>query len=152
MDKNLIPISSDASRCVGCTTCVKRCPTEAIRVRNKKATIIKDRCIVCGECIHVCQYHANMAEVDPLKVLEDFPYTVALVDPVLYSEFSELRNRNVALTAIKNMGFDDVFEVAEAAEAISRMTEQALRDGTLEKPVISSSCPTVRRLILASFP
>ncbi len=152
MDKNLIPITSDHSRCVGCTNCVKRCPTEAIRVRNKKATIIKDRCIVCGECIHVCQYHANMAQVEPLSVLEDFPYTVALVDPVLYSQFTELRNRNVALTALKHIGFDDVFEVAEAAEAISRVTERALREGKLNRPIISSSCPTVRRLILARFP
>ena len=152
LNKALIPIVSDASRCVGCTNCVKRCPTEAIRVRNKKAHIIRDRCIVCGECIHVCQYHANMVAVEPLEVLQDYEYTVALVDPVLYSQFTELRNRNVALTALKQIGFDDVFEVAEAAEAISRVTQRALQEGTLQRPIISSSCPTVRRLILARFP
>ena len=26
-------------KCVGCTNCVKRCPTEAIRIRNGKAFI-----------------------------------------------------------------------------------------------------------------
>ena len=152
MEKALIPITSDGSLCVGCTDCVKRCPTEAIRVRNKKAVIIKDRCIVCGECIHVCRHHANRAVVEPLSVLEQYPYTVALADPVLYAQFSELRNRNLALTALKEIGFDDVFEVAEAAEAISRRTRWEMQEGSLPRPVISSSCPTVRRLILARFP
>ena len=32
-------------RCRGCTTCIKNCPTEAIRVRNGKATILNARCI-----------------------------------------------------------------------------------------------------------
>ena len=152
MDLNQIPIYSDSTRCVGCTDCVKRCPTEAIRVRNRKASIIQDRCIACGECIHVCKHHANMAAVDPLDVLERFSYKVALVDPVLYSEYSGLRDRNVALTALKSIGFDDVFECAEAADVISRRTMRAILDDQLPKPVISSSCPTVRRLILARFP
>ena len=33
-------VTLDASRCKGCTSCVKRCPTEAIRVKDGKATII----------------------------------------------------------------------------------------------------------------
>ena len=31
--------------CHGCITCVKRCPTEAIRVRDGKARILGERCI-----------------------------------------------------------------------------------------------------------
>ena len=152
MDRKQVPVFSDPTRCVGCTDCVKRCPTEAIRVRNRKAKIIQDRCIVCGECIHVCRHHANAGTVDPLSVMDQFEYKVALVDPVLYSEYTELRNRNAALTALKSIGFDDVFECAEAAEAISQRTRRAMLDETLPRPVISSSCPAVRRLILARFP
>ena len=40
--------------CHGCITCVKRCPTEAIRVRDGKARILGERCIDCGECIRIC--------------------------------------------------------------------------------------------------
>ena len=152
MDKNLIPIKLDSTRCVGCNDCVKRCPTEAIRVRNRKAWIIADRCIVCGECVRVCNHYANELEVDPFTVLDNYKYTVALVDPVLYSEYSGLRNRNDALTALKAIGFSDAFEMAEAAEAISDRTRRALESGELEAPVISSSCPVVRKLILARFP
>ena len=35
-------------KCQGCVSCVKACPTEAIRVRNGKAEILPDRCIDCG--------------------------------------------------------------------------------------------------------
>ena len=41
----------DHKRCRGCTSCIKCCPTEAIRVRGRKATILPDRCIDCGNCI-----------------------------------------------------------------------------------------------------
>ena len=35
----------DPKRCRGCTSCIKCCPTEAIRVRGRRATILPDRCI-----------------------------------------------------------------------------------------------------------
>ena len=41
-------VTLEASKCIGCTDCIKRCPTEAIRVRQAKATIIEERCIDCG--------------------------------------------------------------------------------------------------------
>ena len=47
-------VTLDESKCVGCTNCIKRCPTEAIRVRNGKAVITSERCIDCGECIRIC--------------------------------------------------------------------------------------------------
>ena len=44
----------DVKRCRGCTTCIKCCPTEAIRVRGRRATILPDRCIDCGNCALAC--------------------------------------------------------------------------------------------------
>ncbi|MCL1830105.1 MAG: 4Fe-4S dicluster domain-containing protein, partial [Oscillospiraceae bacterium] len=38
----------DTKRCNGCINCLKRCPTQAIRVRDKKAYILTERCIDCG--------------------------------------------------------------------------------------------------------
>ena len=37
----------DKDLCKGCINCIKRCPTEAIRVRNGKAVITKDDATDC---------------------------------------------------------------------------------------------------------
>ena len=44
-------VTLDRDKCMGCINCIKRCPTEAIRVRNGKAAILNARCIDCGVCI-----------------------------------------------------------------------------------------------------
>ena len=60
-------VTLDREKCKGCTNCIKRCPTEAIRFADGKARIIAERCIDCGECIRVCPYHAKVAITDPLS-------------------------------------------------------------------------------------
>lgn len=76
------------SQCQGCVTCVKACPTEAIRVRNGKAELIEARCIDCGECLRRCGYHAIVAETDKLEETEQFKYNIALPPPSLYAAVS----------------------------------------------------------------
>ena len=63
----------DKTRCKGCTNCLKHCPTEAIRVRDGRAHIIDERCIDCGECIRICEYHAKVAVTDDLSAIHGFP-------------------------------------------------------------------------------
>ena len=55
-------VSLDKELCKGCTTCLQRCPTGAIRIRNGKAKITDELCISCGECIRVCPHHAKLAD------------------------------------------------------------------------------------------
>ncbi len=142
----------DADKCQGCTNCIKRCPTGAIRIRDKKAYIIKDRCIDCGECIRICPHHAKYAINDNLNELLRYKYKVALPAPVLYGQFNNLENVDYVLTALKRIGFDDVFEVAKSAELISSATRVMMKEDELVKPVISSACPAVVRLIQTRFP
>ena len=40
-------VSLDADKCIGCTNCIKRCPTEAIRVKDGKAFILQLYCFAC---------------------------------------------------------------------------------------------------------
>ena len=42
-------VTLDESKCVGCTNCIKRCPTEAIRVRSGKAVIMSERSHKCHQ-------------------------------------------------------------------------------------------------------
>ena len=145
-------VTLDKEKCHGCTNCIKRCPTEAIRVRGGKAKIIKERCIDCGECIRVCPYHAKLAKTDSFEMLEEFKYTVAMPAPALYGQFKDVSDVNKILSALKLIGFDDVYEVARGAEIVAEATRRLIEKGGLLKPVISSACPAVLRLIRVRFP
>lgn len=145
-------VTLDKDLCKGCTNCVKRCPTEAIRVRDGKAAITKERCIDCGECIRVCPHHAKKAVVDTLEGVKGFKYLIALPAPTLYGQFKKVEDIDTILAALKKIGFDDVFEVALAADAISAQTAKLLKAGKLKLPAISSACPAVLRIIRVRFP
>ncbi len=142
----------DSDKCMGCTNCIKRCPTEAIRVRGGKAQIIAERCTDCGQCIRVCPHHAKKAMVDPLERAFDWRYKIALPAPSLYGQFSNLDDIDLVLTALQELGFDEVYEVSRAAELVSDATRQLMNEKKLRLPVISSACPAVVRLIRVRFP
>ena len=152
MDRFFHSVTLDKDKCLGCTNCIKRCPTEAIRVREGKAQIISERCIDCGECIRICPHHAKKARYDHLSVLEGWKYKIAIPAPALFGQFNNLDDIDIVLTGLKQMGFDDVYEVSRGAELVSDATRKLMADGRLPKPVISSACPAVVRLIRVRFP
>ena len=142
----------DASRCTGCTTCLRHCPTEAIRIRNGKAVINEGRCIDCGECIRVCPHKAKRAVCSKLEAMDGFKWKIALPAPSLYGQFDNLDDVDYVLTGLTRIGFDEVYEVAKAAELVSAYTRFYLGTEGVLKPVISAACPVVVRLIALRFP
>ncbi len=145
-------VTLEKDSCKGCTTCLKQCPTQAIRVQKGKAKILKERCIDCGECIRVCPYHAKKAVTDSFEELKNYTYTVALVAPAFLGQFSKTEDADLILTSLLYLGFDDVYEVARGAQEISVATRKLLQSGELMLPSISSACPAVSRLIAVRFP
>ncbi len=152
MQKFWHSVTLDRDLCKGCTNCLKHCPTQAIRVQGGKAKILKERCIDCGECIRVCPYHAKKAVTDDLEEIKKYKHVVALVAPAFYGQFSKTENIETILSALVKLGFDDVFEVAVGAHAITQKTRELLKAGMLKSPAISSACPAVMRLIAIRFP
>ena len=143
----------DYKKCRGCTSCIKCCPTEAIRVRNGKATILDDRCIDCGLCIKTCPHKAIKSVCDSFDDLKKYKYTVALPDPALYGQFQHLDNVDIVLNGLLEIGFDSVYETAAAAEICSCYARHCITSGPPRvTPKISSACPVVIRLICMRFP
>lgn len=142
----------DRDKCTGCTTCLRRCPTEAIRIKDKHAVINQDRCIDCGECIRVCPNNAKKAVCSKLDSMKRFKYKIALPAPTLYGQFENLDDVDIVLNGLLRLGFDEVFEVSKAAELVSAYTRLYLKTDGVKKPAISSACPAVIRLIELRFP
>ncbi len=145
-------VSLDLSRCTGCTTCIKHCPTEAIRILDGHAKINPGRCIDCGICIRICSNKAKKATYSRLDKVLGCTYKIALPAPTLYGQFDDLENVDYVLQGLLDIGFDDVFEVSHAAELVSAYTRLYLNTAGINKPVISSACPVVLRLISLRYP
>ncbi len=152
MSSYMHSVTLDKSKCVGCTNCLKHCPTEAIRVHGGRAHIIEQRCIDCGECIRQCQHHAKVPTTDPLAAINRFPYKIALPAPALYGQFKKLPSLSAVAQGLRMMGFDEVYDVARGADIVSMAVREKLRQPGCPRPLISSSCPAVVRLIQIRFP
>src|SRR5512138_3338190 len=77
----------DVDRCDGCMSCMRACPTAAVRVRKGRAVKLADRCIDCGECIRLCPRAAIVPLTDQIVDLSGFECKVAIPSATLYAQF-----------------------------------------------------------------
>lgn len=139
-------------QCIGCSRCMKTCPTEAIRIRGGKASINEARCIDCGRCFETCPTKAIFIKQDDFDNIHNYEHSVALVPAVFLSQFSHDTRVSRIYAALKDLGFRHVFEVESAAAIYAEAKHRYAREhGDLE-PLISSFCPAVVRLIQIKYP
>lgn len=138
--------------CTGCTSCVRVCPTEAIRVRDRKAHIDPNRCVDCGNCVEACTFHAIIPRSDPLDIIKNFKYKVAIPSTSYFGQFTEDVSYEVAKQALYELGFDDVQEEAMVTQFMIEVIRDYIRANRDKRPILSSNCPTVVRLIQLKYP
>lgn len=146
-------VSTIKDRCKRCYTCVRDCPTKAIKVEDGQAKVMEERCIACGNCFKICAQGAKQVVSDVESVREllasDRP-VVAAIAPSFPAAFDYCLPGQV-ITAVKALGFDEALEVAFGAEMISRECIKLVR----ERPgqtVITTPCPAVVSLIEQYYP
>lgn len=120
-------------------------------MHHGKAVILEDRCIDCGECVRTCPSQAKIALSDKLE-LESSKHHVAMVAPSFMAQFPPSISQDRILAGLKNLGFNQVFEVALSAEWMSLQTSKWMEETPHIRPAITSSCPVVVRLIQNRFP
>ncbi len=146
-------IRINEDKCIGCVTCMRACPTKAIRVlKNRKAVIKDERCIDCGECLRVCPHQAVVPITTQSSDINRFKYKIAIPSPVLYSQFGQNVTPDEILTILKELGFDHVYDEALVCEMTNLAIEEYITDNKSPRPIISSTCPVIVRLIQRLFP
>jgi Na+-translocating ferredoxin:NAD+ oxidoreductase RNF subunit RnfB len=145
----------DKDLCAGYGSCLRVCPTKAIRVKNKKAIRIVDQCIGCGECIRICRESAVSAATEGTKVLQRDHVAIALVSPVLYAQFPGVMPKDVLL-GLRQLGFQHTIDMSYFLEMFQFATEEFITRNRKSRkapwPLISPVCPVVVRLIAFQFP
>lgn len=138
--------------CIGCSHCLQECPTEAIRIHGGKAYLMVDRCIDCGMCYRVCPYRAVRVEQDDFRKVFDYQYRILLVPALFFSQFPERYSTRQIYSALMNLGFTNIVEVEHAVPILMEAVRQYIQSPQNEKPVISSYCPAIVRLVQVKFP
>ena len=137
--------------CIGCSHCIKVCPTEALRVSNGKAMLYADWCIDCGRCFRICPNRAIRVVDDDLDDIFNYGYRVLLVPSVFYAQFGNSISREVINSILSDLGFSELCTVEQSVDTLAEEINSYVADAP-EKPVISSFCPAVIRLIQVRFP
>lgn len=154
MDKPIFhhALKVDTNQCIGCSHCMRACPTEAIRVWGGKAVINDNRCIDCGECYRVCPVQAIYIEQDDFEEIFKYKHRVVLFPSVLIGQFSDDIPTGTIYGALKDLGFTDVFEVEHGVEILHGANQAYVDKNKENKPLISAFCPSIVRLIQVKYP
>jgi iron only hydrogenase large subunit-like protein len=142
----------DTDLCRGNMTCMRACPTQAIRVRKGKAVISEELCVDCGNCLSVCRLRAILPIADDVAGVSRFKYKVVVPTPVLYSQFEPDVHPYIVHVALKRLGFDRVVDVSTSSMALAKALLKYMRGYEGDLPLISSHCPALVRLVQVRFP
>ncbi len=139
-------------KCHGHMTCLRNCPTQAIRVKNNKAVISEELCVDCGTCISICPQKAIQQNTDTAIDISNFKYKVIVPSPVLYSQFDPSIHPYIIHLAFKKLGFDEVVDVSTSTAVLAKLLTKYIKNYRGRLPLISSHCPSILRLIQVKYP
>jgi len=126
------------------------CPTEALRVAGGKALVFSDWCVDCGECFRVCPSRAIRIADDDINQIFKYKYRILLIPAVFFGQFEHKISMEGINDFLCEMGFTEICAVEQSADLLQSETNRYI--ATHPKPVISSFCPAVIRLIQVRFP
>lgn len=142
----------DKDKCIGCSHCMRNCPTQAIRLIDGVAVMRLENCIDCGRCYLDCPVKAISIMQDDFEEIRRYEHSVALVPAVFLAQFPDDVRVSRIYAALKDLGFAHVFEVESAASLYALAKERYAMEHPDIRPLISAFCPTIVRLIQVKYP
>lgn len=137
--------------CMGCTHCIGKCPTGALRIRDGKAVIHENWCVDCAECMKVCPVGAIYVRQNDFEKIFDHKIRVALIPAVFLGQFPDATSEKEIYDALYALGFTHICPVEATVETIREAMAESIAAAD-EKPSISPFCPAIVRLIQVRFP
>ena len=164
----------DQEKCIKCGKCAASCPYHAIVMIERpcqaacgmdaigvdeygKAQIDYDRCVSCGQCLVSCPFGAIVDKSQIYQVIRSIlegNEVVAIVAPSFVGQFGRDMTVPKFLTAMKQLGFADVVEVAAGADicAIEEARDFLEKVPTEQRFMATSCCPSWRMMARRLFP
>jgi Pyruvate/2-oxoacid:ferredoxin oxidoreductase delta subunit len=142
----------DQEKCKGCFSCMRACPTHAIRVKDRKAHYKPDHCVDCGVCLRTCPSEAISAVTWSVEDLNRFKVKVAVPCPVLFGQFPAGVTPAMVVDGLLALGFDAVWDFSIDIGLVARAIHEYVERWKGPTPLISISCPVVVRLVQVSYP
>ena len=145
-------LTLDHEMCIGCSHCMRVCPTEAFRIKNGKAVLNPDRCTDCGNCFKVCPTKAIYIQQDDFDSIFNYACRVALVPAVFMGQFPNDVTVSRIYQILKEIGFTHVIETEATVPIYTQAKNQYAAEHPDIRPLISTFCPAIVRLIQVKFP
>lgn len=138
--------------CIGCSHCTGVCPTGAIHIEDGHPILDPNRCIDCGRCYLACPVNAIYIEQDDFQAIYNYKCPVVLLPSIFSAQFPEKNSQRSILSAIYHLGFKYIYEVEKSVDVIKEVVEKIVKDNASKRPIISTFCPAIVRLIQVKFP
>ena len=164
----------DQDKCIKCGKCAKACPYNAIvhlerpcaascgmdaigSDEHGRAVINQDKCVACGQCLVSCPFGAIVDKGQIFQVIQSIlqgDQVIAIVAPAFIGQFSGAVTPGKLVTAMKQLGFSRIVEVAVGADMC---TIEEARDFLEKVPaeqdyMATSCCPAWHSMIYKLFP
>jgi iron only hydrogenase large subunit-like protein len=135
---------------------VRTCPVKAIKITagGQIPVFIPDRCIGCGNCVSSCTPNAIIyrdSKTETKELLASDNKVIAICDPAIASEFSDISDYRKFVQMLKSIGFSEVYEVSFGVDLVAKAYRK-LFSNFRGKHYISANCPVVVSYIEKFFP
>ena len=151
----------DQEKCIKCGRCMDACPYNAITKIERpcaascgmdaitsdeegKAVINYDKCVSCGQCLVNCPFGAIVDKgqiFQTIYAMKEGHEVIAAIAPAFVGQFGPKVTPDKVKSALKQLGFADVVEVAIGADLCTiEEAEDFLNKVPEKQPFMATSC------------